>query len=355
MGKSIKNLVINLESKILSNNNIFITAHNEIDLDGVGASIGLSLICQHLNRPYYIVVDEMDVLKDNLVNKLINDKFKNFNFVNKEKCLELLSGKDLLILTDVNEKRRIVLKDDVDKFSDVMVIDHHELEPSSIDFCDTYIFSKSSSSCEIVAELLKNFHIKYNSDVATALLAGINLDTNNYTKNRNSTTLRAIASLMDKGGDDGYITSLFMGEYSETMKKYEIASRNNTEFRTFTKKTKISIEDNEDTTFDTTFSVAIALDHEIRGKISLAQAADYLLNFADVSITLANINERAISVHGRSKGQINIGGLFKKIDGGGTVYASATEFYDCDLDQAKQKIMTIFPLLSEAKRFVKFL
>ena len=351
MTSPIKNLKINLESKILNANNTFIVAHNNIDLDGLGSAVGLSLIPTSLGKHAYIVIDENDFCMDTLVQRMIEEKCENFKFVNRDECFDLLTENDLLILTDVNKSSRTCFSDSIDKFSDVMVIDHHEIDANSLTGEDTYIFPDSSSACEIVAMLLKIYQIKYDENVATALLAGINLDTNNYTKNRHSTTLRIIASLMDNGGDDAYITSLFMGDYSDNIKKYEVASRNNTEFRTFTRETMVPIEDAEDTSFCTTFSIAIAADPEIRGKVTLAQAANYLLDFADVSITLANISDRTISVHGRSKGQINIGELFKKVDGGGSIKSGATEIHDCTLEEAKTKILKIFPPLSSPKKF----
>lgn len=352
MVSSIKNLKINLESKILNANNTFIVAHNNIDLDGLGSAIGLSLIPSYLGKHAYIVIDENDFCMDTLVQRLIEEKCDNFKFVNRDECMDLLTGNDLLILTDVNKLERTCFSDAHDLFPEIMIIDHHEADIDVLSGQNCYINLEASSASEIVALLLKLSQVKYDENVATALLAGINLDTNNYTKNRDSATLRIIANLMDRGGDDAYITSLFMGDYSDNIKRYEVASRENTEFRTFTKETTVAIEDAEDTSFNTTFSVAIAADPQIRGKVVLAQAANYLLDFADVSITLANISDKTISIHGRSKGQINIGELFKKIDGGGSIKSSATEIHDCSLEEAKQKILSIFPPLSKPKKFI---
>ena len=289
MISSIKNLKVNLESKILNTNNTFIIAHNNIDLDGLGAVVGLSLIPTYYGKHAYIVIDENDFSMDTLAQTLIEEKCENFKFLSKDECLDLVTGNDLLILTDVNKKSRIALGDSLDRFSEIMVVDHHEVDIDSVSLDNAGIFPQASSASEIVTNLLRLFQIKYDENVATALLAGINLDTNNYTKNRTGTTLRAIAYLIDNGGDDAYITSLFMGDYSDNIKKYEVASRNNTEFRTFTKETIVPWEEKEDTSFSATYSIAISADPEIRGKIVLAQAANYLLDFADVSITLANI------------------------------------------------------------------
>lgn len=352
MISSIKNLKINLESKILNTNNTFIIAHNNIDLDGLGAAVGLSLIPTYFSKHAYIVIDENDFSMDTLVQTLIEEKCEHFKFLSKDECLDLVTGNDLLILTDVNKKSRIALGDSLDRFSEIMVVDHHEVDDDSVSLDNAGVFPEASSASEIVTNLLRLFQIKYDENVATALLAGINLDTNNYTKNRTGTTLRAIANLIDNGGDDAYITSLFMGDYSDNIKKYEVASRVNTEFRTFTRETTVPWEEKEDTSFCSTYSIAISTDPEIRGKVVLAQAANYLLDFADVSITMANINSNTISVHGRSKGQINIGELFKKLDGGGSIKSSATELKDCTLDEAKQKVLSIFPPLSSPKKFI---
>lgn len=353
MPKGIRNLKINLETKILNSDVVFIISHNHIDLDAFASTIGIALISSKLKKDTYIVIDDEYATMDSLVKRLMNEKCINFNFINRNRCLELLSGNNLLVVTDVNNKDRIALGDDLDKFSDSIVIDHHQLGNNLITCENTYSFTNSSSSSEIVTNLLKAFCIKYDKNIATSLLAGIYLDTGNRTKNCSANTLRTMATLIDRGGDDNYIASLFMGDYSESMIKYEIASRSNTEFRTFTNETDLVIADEKirDTSFERTISLAISVDEKTRGKISLAQAADYLLNFADVSITLSNISDDTISVHGRSKGEINIGELFKKIDGGGSFVSSATEMHNVSLKQAKEKVLSIFPTLSNAQKF----
>lgn len=351
MTSPLKNLRSNLEYNVLNTNSTFIVAHNNIDLDGLGSAVGLSLIPTYFGKQAYIVIDENDFSMDSLVQRVIEEKCENFNFITKDECMNLITENDLLILTDVNNVNRTCFADMQDSFAEIMVIDHHELTTDSILGDNTYVFPGASSASEITTMLLKLFQIKYDEKVATTLLSGINLDTNNYTKNRGAATLRIVALLMDKGGDDAYITSLFMGDYSDNIKKYEVASRENTEFRTFTKERTVAIEDSEDTSFSTTFSIAIASDPNIRGKVVLAQAANYLLDFADVSITLANISENTISVHGRSKGEINIGELFKKVDGGGSIKSGATEIKDCSLEEAKTKILKIFPPLSPPRKF----
>ena len=44
---------------------------------------------------------------------------ENFKFLSKDECLDLITGNDLLILTDVNKKSRIALGDSLDKFSEI--------------------------------------------------------------------------------------------------------------------------------------------------------------------------------------------------------------------------------------------
>ena len=58
MTSPIKNLKLNLESKILNTNNTFIVAHNNIDLDGLESAVGQSLIPISLSKHTYIVIDE---------------------------------------------------------------------------------------------------------------------------------------------------------------------------------------------------------------------------------------------------------------------------------------------------------
>lgn len=352
MPRTIKNLKINFENDIFLSDKAFIVAHKGIDLDGLGSAVGLARIVSSLGKEAYIIIDESDLTMDPLVKKLMKEKCSNFRFVNKKEALELLTGNDLLILTDVSQASRICMGDCLDKFARIQGFDHHQANHETLEGKNINIIDTASSASEIVSYLMEHFQIHLDPNIATVILAGINCDTKNYTMNRTPLTLRCIASLMEQGGDDAYITQLFIGDFSETLKRYEIASRKNTEFRTFQRETILPESKNDQVnSFNTMLSLALAIDHNIRNKINLAQAADFLLEFSDAAIAMAPIDENLISVHGRSKGQVNIGELFTHIGGGGSAVAAGALLEQSDLEDAKKKILTIFPPLSKPKKF----
>ena len=55
---SVKDLRVNLESKILSCKKVVIVPHNRIDFDAFASAIGISLIANNLQKHSVIVMDD---------------------------------------------------------------------------------------------------------------------------------------------------------------------------------------------------------------------------------------------------------------------------------------------------------
>ena len=206
----IKDLKINFERFVASSDSVFVIGHNGADLDSIGSSCALAYLAEkerEQSRRFakltrrgsitpggvYVVVDDQPSKLDVSVRTIMKDKCSNFHFINKDKCLSLLSGNDLLIITDVNQSHRIALSDHIQEFGNVIVVDHHDTNFRTIDVDKLFIDSKQSSACEMAYRLMRSMGIKCPADLATLLLAGINQDTNNYTQKRN--TLRGMETI----------------------------------------------------------------------------------------------------------------------------------------------------------------
>ena len=122
---------------------------------------------------------------------------------------------------------------------------------------------RDSSACELVTELLQ--YIAEPTDLlrteAEALLAGIVLDTKNFTMRTGGRTFEAAAFLRRSGADTGEVKRLFQNDLSGTIAKYDII-QNAKLYRDH---------------------IAIAVvDHTV-GRVTAAQAADELLNIVGIS------------------------------------------------------------------------
>ena len=320
--QEIKDLRINLESKILKSDKVIIVPHMGIDFDAIGSAIGISLIAKKLKKTSIILVDDPIYKIDYGVKLIMDESRKDFPTITKEKYLQQATPNDLFILTDVNKNYLIALKDMLKEEEKNIIIDHHEEDQSTVKAEFKYINSKSSSASEIITRLLTLYKIKPSADVANYLLAGIFLDTNKLTKNISSDTMRTIAALMEYGADMNKVNDWFVEDFNSDRRVQELVS-------------KAQI---------TTYSIATVLAEEGTEytKEELAKVADYLLKYAiDAAFAIGNIGDNVVSISARSKGKINVGEIMQELNGGGNQYSAATKIQDETLQETNNKLMKI--------------
>ena len=101
--ENIKDLKVNLESKILASKNIIIVPHTRIDMDAFASAIGISLVVSKLQKSSSILIDDASYSIDNSVKKVIEDAKKQFTLSKDTILIELVdicsksSNKDLNI------------------------------------------------------------------------------------------------------------------------------------------------------------------------------------------------------------------------------------------------------------------
>ena len=65
-------------------------------------------------------------------------------------------------------------------FDNIIILDHHQETDQTIATANSIINENASSACEIVTNLIEQYNVKLDSEVATVILSGIVLDTNNF-------------------------------------------------------------------------------------------------------------------------------------------------------------------------------
>ena len=111
--ENIRDLRVNLESKILSCKKVVIIPHNRIDFDAFASAIGISLIADKLKKHSVIVVDDPIYNIDSSVKNVIDTARKKYHIINKEKYLSEKDDNDLIILTDTNKSNLICLEEEI--------------------------------------------------------------------------------------------------------------------------------------------------------------------------------------------------------------------------------------------------
>ena len=325
--KTIKDLKVNLESKILASKNIVIVPHTRkanIDLDAIGSAIGLSLIISKLQKKSSIVIEESQIYKiNNSVKNVIDTADKNFNIVSKDKYINMLNEDDLFILTDVN-KRDLTWLEEVNNINkeNIIIIDHHDIGPTTIDSNYTYINTTSSSACEIITKLLSQFKIKCSAEVANYLLAGIHLDTNRLTKNTTPDTFKIVAKLMESGASNSVIDGWFAEDFESDKRVMELIS-------------KAII-------YKYSFALVLAEETCEYTREELAKVSDHLLKYGvDATFAIGKVEENLISISARSKEKVNVGEVMKELGGGGNRYSAATKISDESVEEVGKKLIKI--------------
>ena len=316
-----------LEERISICDQVFIVPHLGVDFDAIASSIALTLIANKYKKPNYIILDEELIKIEPGVKLIIKDYNNKPKFITTNKALQLKTGNDLLITTDVNKKYLVGIKDHLDEFKDPLIIDHHEPDKNTIQTKDEYTFIslEESSVSEILTELLSSFNIKIEPNIANYLLTGIYLDTDKFRKNLKSTTTRIITKLLERGATIETVNKYFEEDFNSDRKIQALI--NKTKFLTYTIAMAIENGDVEYT------------------KEELAKVADYLQRFnVDVSLAAGHIDENIISVSARSNGNFDIGKVMGELGGGGDIYKAATKIENESIEEIdRQLVRTLTP------------
>ena len=199
-----------------------------------------------------------------------------------------------------------------------VVIDHHR---QSIDYIDdSLIFYHepiSSSASEMVTELIRYMPSKpkISKEAAEGLLAGIYLDTKNFTLKAGVRTFEAAAYLRECSADTITVRKLFAANAKENALIGSIVSN-------------AKIKGN--------FAYAVTDSKESQIRLVAAKVADELLNIEDVDASFvifpSGFNE--VSISARSYGRVNVQLIMEKFGGGGHQTMSAAQLKDIDVDSA---------------------
>ena len=131
--------------------------------------------------------------------KLLGTGSNRFSYFGKfDKCEEIEED-TLLIVCDTPDIRRIDGVDDINKFSDVIKIDHHPFIEKFKDNSLEYIDISASSASEIVLRLINETPLLMDEVIASQIFWGIISDTNRFMFNNSSPdTFHLIGNLIEK-------------------------------------------------------------------------------------------------------------------------------------------------------------
>ncbi len=316
--KDIKEIKEMLETAINDSAKVFIVSHDVPDYDAIGSALGISTLCKFLEKESYIIVNDADIELEPGVKKIIDDNKEVHNIINLEEFKKLKDKNSILITTDVNKVNRISVKDYLDSFKDIIIIDHHNEDDNTIQTEKKYINTKVSSASEMIALVLNAAKTKYNKEIANYLLAGIILDSGRYVRNATDTTHDISKKLIRMGADTKYVNDLFLRKFDDEGRiSLLIYPEGNTIFKTIAYSLL-----NE---YNVTFTLNRKSPDTIYKKVDIAKASDKMLKFEiDAAFVVGYVNENVVSISARSRSDIDVGKIMSNMNGGGSPESAAT-------------------------------
>lgn len=313
----IKKLINNAEE-------IYIMGHKHLDLDALGACLGMYRYAKTRCQNVYIIID--DQVHELGCGKIIDKVRFSVNIIRSDQLTDLINKNSLLILVDTNKAYLTQSPDIVDYFENVLVIDHHEKGDKTCDKGLVIIDTKSSSACEMVSDFLFKNRIALDADLATYLLSGIVLDTNNYVVKSTNNTFKISYLLTGIGASSKkvqYLLKQDLGEYIERQKVI----------------TNVKIIGK--------IAYTKGLHKVIYKREDLAKIADTLLFFnkIEASFVMGRISSDEVGISARSMGNINVGKIMEKLGGGGSVQEAAVVVNIDKVQELESNLLEIIELL----------
>ena len=322
-----------ISDKIRSVDQVFVVGHKNLDMDALGSSVGMQLFASNIIENSYAVYD---------ADKMSADIERAIQFLKKEDTTKLLSltdamklvtNRSLLILVDHSKTALTLSKDFYDLFTQTIVIDHHRRDQ---DFPEnaviTYIESGASSASELVTELIQFQNSKKNRlsrMQASVLMAGMMLDTKNFTSRVTSRTFDVASYLRTRGSDSIAIQEIAATDFEEYREVNELILQGR----------KLASD----------ILIAQAKDSTTYDTVVISKAADAMLAMSGIeaSFVLAKNTQGFISISARSRSKINVQRIMEELGGGGHFNLAAAQIENMSLSETGEKLTQL--ILEELK------
>lgn len=308
---------------------VFVQGHRNPDLDAIGSAIGIVKIARIHGVKASVVLDVDHVNYDvgRLIAKMQAAGIDKDVFISPKDALEAATDESLLVLTD-HSKYSITYDPELyDRLKNrLIIIDHHRRgEEFPENPMLVYIEPYASSTCELVTEMIE-YQPQGGEGVltdleASAMLAGITVDSKEFSLRTGTRTFDAASYLRSIGADTQVVSELLKENIDNYLQRSHLVS------------TIDMIEPD--------MALLMGEDNKIYDPIITAQAADTALSLehVDASFALTRRTKDAIGISARSMGNVNVQVIMEKLGGGGHLSNAATQIKGVTVEEAKDKLL----------------
>ena len=322
-----------LKEAVDNASNVYIMGHIMADCDALGAMIGALRMALSSEKNVKVVIDyeKIDVTSQKIYNEIKAHEPELFSRFITSGEVNDVNDDSLLLLVDTQSPKIAMSEVVLSKFKRIAVIDHHRSSDDGFnDPVFSYVEPYASSTVELVSEML-NFYQKERIEIsafeATIMLAGVVVDTNNFTFRCGTRTFEAAANLREYGADMIEIRRMLRNELDLQLSLAKYIQLSEIILDNFA----ITVVDESETITDRTI---------------LAKISEQLLNIEgmEAAFSIAHIvdgEREGVAISARSYKSVNVQLIMEEMGGGGHLNSAATQIYGVTCQEAKEELITI--------------
>ncbi|WEV51157.1 DHH family phosphoesterase [Lactobacillus sp. ESL0731] len=308
---------------------VFVVGHANPDMDSVGSGIGVVKIAQlhDVKANFVLDVNKTNYDVGRLIVKMQQAEEDADLFIAPKDALEKVTDKSMLVMVDHSKYSITYSKELYDRLKNrIIVIDHHRRgEEFPENPMLTYVEPYASSACELVTEMIEYQQPSSGKRVltdleATAMLAGITVDSKEFSLRTGTRTFDAASYLRSIGASSTGVSELLKEDIDSFLERTSLVA-------------SLKI-------INSNMAVMCGPEKKIIDPIVTAQAADTALDLENVeaSFAITRRDKDTVGISARSMGSINVQVIMEKLGGGGHLSNAATQIKDVTIEQALAKL-----------------
>ncbi len=308
----IKNFNNDFVKNIVKASNIIILGHINADFDCIGAMLGIMHLAKQHKKAISFVEISIEEKAHTFLYKTISKEILDKILIKPNQAYKLINSKTMIVIVDVSALDQIAGKEILNKVKEtqINIIDHHRVSGNNflnVPVTQKYIMPSSSSTCEIVTEML-NFDssvLRVPASISQYLLTGIILDTNSFKQRTSARTFEAAAVLQ---------------KWNASILVSNDALKLNVQDSYIINKISESAEEVKDNIF-----IAILPAPEIADYAQIAKSCEEVLKIENrrACFVIASLSAHEIKISARSNGSYNVQLIMEKLNNGGGHFSSA--------------------------------
>ena len=322
-----------LREFIVAKDQVIVMGHKISDPDSFGACMGIYRAAVALEKKAHIVINDVSTSIKPLYDEIAQSSVYGKDiFLTSGEALDYISDSAMVVVVDTNKPQMTECPELLKRSKTIAVLDHHRQSSTVIDNAVlSYIETYSSSTCEMVAEVLQYIvdDIKVPSIEADCLYAGIMIDTRNFMNRTGVRTFEAAAYLRRCGADITRVRKMFRDDMESYRAKAE-AMRMAEVYRE-------------------QYAIAECPSDIASPTVLAAQTANELLDINGIKASFVlTVYDGRIFLSARSIDEVNVQIIAEKLGGGGHINSAGAQFEHTNVKEAIEALkVTIDQMIEE--------